>query len=76
MLFGAYLAQIDAKSKKGLTPLMAAAKGGNLEIVRFLLERGADVNARNEYGKTALRLAALDHRDDVVDYLQQCGGTT
>ncbi|NCD22468.1 MAG: ankyrin repeat domain-containing protein, partial [Spartobacteria bacterium] len=55
---------------------MAAAKGGHLEIVRFLLERGADVNARNEYGKTPLCLAALDHRDDVVACLQQRGGTT
>ena len=53
---------------------MAAAQRGDLDIVRFLLERGADINARNDYGKTACRLAAADHRDEVVAFLREQGG--
>ena len=40
-----------------LDGLMKAAVGGHLDVVRFLLDRGADVNARNESGDTALTWA-------------------
>lgn len=40
------------------TALMAAASGGHLRAMRLLLDAGADVNARNEEGDTALSYAA------------------
>lgn len=40
------------------TPLHRAAEAGNLEVVRVLLAHGIDVNARNEWGWTALHKAA------------------
>ena len=34
---------------KGETPLMAAAEGGHLDIVEFLVTHGADVNVKGGY---------------------------
>src|SRR5262249_43516711 len=44
----------------GVTPLMAAALDGDDEAVRELLDRGADPNATNDAGATALMWAAAD----------------
>jgi ankyrin repeat protein len=41
----------------GLTPLLFAAREGNLETVKALLEAGVDVNQTSEYGWTALLVA-------------------
>ncbi len=37
---------------------MAAAKGGNAEVVKLLIENGAEVNGRMDNGVTALIFAA------------------
>lgn len=37
-----------------LTPLIASSKTGNLDLVRFLVSKGADVNYQNEFGQSAL----------------------
>jgi len=42
----------------GFTPLMGAAFGHDIEMVKLLLARGANINARNPEGKTAIGLAA------------------
>ena len=36
---------------KGATPLMAAAGGGNLDIVKLFLKKGANVNDKSITGK-------------------------
>jgi len=41
----------------GLTPLLFAARDGNIETVKALLEGGADVNQRSSFGWTALLVA-------------------
>ena len=48
------------KTAGGSTPLMFAALYGNAESVSQLIERGADVNAANEAGATALMWSADD----------------
>lgn len=53
-------------------PLHAAAIVGDAITVDFLLMKGADVNARDCYGRTACHEAALSHRSgdmDIVKYL-------
>jgi len=52
--FRAAFGFIDARSKSGATLLMRAARYGNLDQVRRLIDRGADVNARDGEGHTAL----------------------
>lgn len=46
-----------ADSETGDTLLMSAAKYSTSEVVRVLIEAGANVNARNKLGQTALTLA-------------------
>lgn len=45
------------KSCDGMTPLMTAAKYGNTEMVKALLNKGADKTRKNADGKTAKELA-------------------
>ncbi len=49
---------LNARGPNGITPLIFAAAAGNLEIVQALLEKGADVHARNDAGHTAADAAA------------------
>ena len=58
---------------KGRTPLMLAAFRGNTVAVINLLERGADVNARDGDGDTALMFAAYKGHALVVALLLQYG---
>ena len=53
--------------------LLAAAEGGQVEVVRSLLEEGADVNAARGDGLTALHLAAEGGRLPVAKALVAAG---
>lgn len=57
--FGATAAYARRGEKQfgGLTPLLFAARDGNLETVKVLLDAGVDVNQQSEYGWTALLVA-------------------
>ncbi len=46
--------------ERQVTPLMYAAAAGSLEAMRLLIDRGADVNAQNAYGATALMWSVYD----------------
>src|SRR5215207_4020382 len=61
------------ESVKGRTPLMLAAFRGNTAAVINHLERGADINARDEAGGTALMFAAYRGHALVVALLLQYG---
>lgn len=51
---------VNVKDRLDMTPLHYAALYGNTESVRLLLERGADVNARNKSGATPLIYGAYN----------------
>ena len=72
----AYLLENGAviDNARGLSPLLPAAKKGNLEAIRLLVERGAAVNVQSERnGFTPLMLACLNDSPEVVDYLLRHG---
>ncbi|MFZ4874301.1 ankyrin repeat domain-containing protein [Janthinobacterium sp. Mn2066] len=50
-------ARIDAQDKKGWQPLHYAADGVNLLLLQFLIESGADINAKAIDGLTPLQVA-------------------
>jgi ankyrin repeat protein len=51
-------ADVSAPGPDGVTPLMLAAGIGSLDAVKWLLERGASIDAQNAFGSTALMWAA------------------
>lgn len=54
---------------EGVTPLWCAAAANYLEIVRFLVDRGADVNRTTITNSTALRAACFDGHEEVCSVL-------
>jgi len=52
------------------TPLMYAAKYGQLEMVRYLVQKGADLGATYK-GKTALSFARQFRQRDIIKYLKE-----
>jgi ankyrin repeat protein/rubrerythrin len=67
-------ANINARSEKHRrTPLMLAAFGGHVDTVRLLLEKGADVNAKEAVVGTALTDASNAGRLEVVRLLLEKG---
>ena len=58
-----------------ISPLMAAAQYGNLEIVKALLEKGADIHFKNCTGMTALSYAITSKQKAVEQLLIQAGAT-
>ena len=49
-----------AKNSIACTPIGAAAAGHQLEAIKMLLEKGADVNIANSHGYTVLHYAAAE----------------
>jgi len=48
---------------------MKASQNGHIEVVRELIERGADINAKDDYGETALDWARWNDHQDIVALL-------
>jgi len=57
----------------GWTPLIYAATGGHVPVVRYLLDQGADINAASPNGTTALMMAIREHRLEVAELLLRRG---
>jgi len=58
---------------EGTTALAAAVIGGFLDIVKYLVEHGADVNLANLRGETPLHLACLGDNDKTISFLLSAG---
>lgn len=66
-------AAVDAGDRKGRTPLMWAVNRGNLPLIRFLIDAGANVNARDrdKYNESTVLMYA--QRADAADLLLRHG---
>lgn len=53
--------------------LMLAAKSGDIQLVQFLIDLGADVGFKNAEGQTALIIALLSGNEDVAQLLVDNG---
>ncbi|CAH1796176.1 unnamed protein product [Owenia fusiformis] len=61
--------KFDGYSIEGATSLWCASGAGHLEIVKLLVENGADVNHKTASNSTPLRAACFDGRVKIVQYL-------
>lgn len=61
--------------RAGWTALHYAAGYGFAELIEPLLERGADVNAKDDDGRTPLQVAVEEKQEKVAEILRQKAGT-
>jgi uncharacterized protein len=74
LIFSAFQFDLDRPSSTtGQSPLMRAAHAGNCCNVGILTNRGASLDRRDFEGETALHLAALFNRYDVILHLLRAG---
>ena len=66
-------ANVQARSKRGWTPLMVAAAGGHTEITRLFLDKGAKWDIKSKAGWTALKVALKLGKKEVVRQLMEAG---
>jgi prolyl 4-hydroxylase len=71
-------ADLKLKDKNGWQPIHEAARGGHTEVVKLLIQHGAEMNARTGRGGDggSVLNIALDHLDedhDLIQYLRSIG---
>jgi len=64
------LPEINFQDDSGNTQLMWATTAGHKVIVQWLLDKGADINLRNNYGYTTLMLAEMMEQMEIVELLK------
>ncbi|NXG00327.1 ANRA2 protein, partial [Sakesphorus luctuosus] len=64
---------INHKDEEGFTPLMWAAAHGQIAVVEFLLQNGADPQILGKGRESALSLACSKGYTDIVKMLLDCG---
>jgi ankyrin repeat protein len=62
-------ASVDLADEEGLTPLMAAAMQGNVDVIRDFVGGVTNMNATDRKGRTALSYAVAAQKFEVVDLL-------
>ena len=58
---------VDFQNKYGETLLMIAAQRGRHNVIEYLLDRGADINRKNNAGNTPLMYAVRETRTDRIN---------
>ena len=66
-------ADVNYKSKSGLTPLHTAVSNGCREVIELLLSKGAEVNSKSNNGRTPLHTAAYQNQQEVAKLLLAAG---
>jgi len=52
---------------------MLASEQGHLSAVQLLLDKGADVSAKDEKGRTALTFASQERHSMIAEFLKERG---
>jgi ankyrin repeat protein/uncharacterized caspase-like protein len=65
--------RINEKDSDGDSLLHLAVREGNVDTLKFLISKGADVNIKNNYGETPLQIAAHFENAEIVIQLVSNG---
>ena len=65
--------QLDKRDAQGATPLHHASAKGSRDIVKLLLDAGADATIADNHSRTALHLAAQTGNKDIIRLLHDKG---
>lgn len=55
----------------GMTPLMYAARYNNVEMIKMLIEKGADLSEKDSRGNTAIKYAELSNAKEATAFLKE-----
>lgn len=72
-LFLSFHSPMNTKNYHGDTPLTFAVEYGNLEMIDFLIEKGANLFNRDIDQRTLLHIAIKNEHANIVPYLKQHG---
>jgi len=64
---------IDVASDEGITPLIASSSEGHLDIVKLLIDAGANVNAKDKDDTNSLMAAAARGHNEAVELILKAG---
>ena len=67
---------VNEKCNCNRTPLIYAAKTGNLPAIEILVKNNAKISDRELNGMSAIHYAALENRYDIVEFLKENGAET
>jgi len=73
MQIEAYTKNVPGTAQGGYTPLMFAARRGDIDTARLLLERGADVNVESEADGSPLVIASAAGNEELALLLLEAG---
>jgi len=62
---------LEKRDKYQRTPLHSAARYGAFSAAKYLLDRGADFNVKDESGNTPIHLASIFRHDEIIELLIQ-----
>lgn len=68
--------EVDQKNKEGFTALAYAAREGSLNAAKFLVENGADVNLKTDFGYSPLYLSAWNNHYRIAYLLMTRGASS
>ncbi len=61
-------AEVNARNKEGVTPLLVALQNHNLDHVQFYSQNGADIHSQDNKGSSPLKIA-LDSDGNEIEYV-------
>jgi len=61
---------VESRRKSGITPIMLAASLNDHEIVRYLLDKGADIHAPDRYGMRAIDYVKRMGHKSMVEFIE------
>ena len=63
--------EVNAQNRNNDTPLHQCSYYGYLEICRLLVEHGAILDLKNNYGQTALEIAEEKRKNEIIKLLKE-----